>query len=422
MRAKPQRTFVRPHRPWEVRLFNWIGRHVWRRDASRQLAEASILAAARRRTGLADFGDERFRVPLRRLLQSYREDARLHPVGRVMARHRCIVLATNRLRIQRDLTEHPEILETPVRRPLFVLGLPRTGTTLLYGLLSQDPSARPLLTWQTFWPSPPPGRVDGRPDQRIKRARRAVRLMHRLAPQLPTMHSMDPEGPEECTFLMANTFVSFAFLMSGDLAGYEHWLWESGPEFLPSAYDYYRRLLQLLQWRRPPRRWVLKSPAHLFSLGALLAAFPDGRVVQTHRDPAKVIPSGCSLFAVTRGMFTDEVKPEALGPRFAGGCAKALGRAMAARDHAPGRVCDVQYADLVADPIGTVRRIYRHFGDEVPAEMEPAMRQWLAQNPRNKHGVHRYDLEQFGLERAQIDGLFGPYCRRFGIAPEPSDD
>jgi len=422
MRAKPPRTFVRPHRPRLVRLLNWIGRHVWRPNASRQLAEASILAAARRRTGLADFGDARFRVPLARLLQSYRDDARLHPVGRVMARHRCVVLATNRLRIQRDLTEHPEILETPIRWPLFVLGLPRTGTTLLYGLLSQDPCTRPLLTWQTFWPSPPPGTVDGRPDPRIKRARRAVRAMHRLAPQLPIMHPMDPEGPEECTFLMANTFVSFAFLMSGDLAGYEQWLWESGPEFLPWAYDYYRRLLQLLQWRRPPRRWVLKSPVHLFSLGALLAAFPDGRVVQTHRDPAKVIPSGCSLFAVTRGMFTDEVRPEALGPQFAEGCAKALGRAMAARDHAPGRVCDVQYADLVADPIGTVHRIYRHFGDEVPAAMEPAMQRWMAQNPRNKHGVHRYDLEQFGLNRAQIDGLFGPYCQRFGIVPEPSDD
>jgi len=135
-----------------------------------------------------------------------------------------------------------------------------------------------------------------------------------------------------------------------------------------------------------------------------------------------VIPSGCSLFALTRGMFTDEVSPEALGPRFAEGCAKALGRATAARNHAPGRVCDVHYTDLLADPIGTVRGIYRHFGDEVPAEMESGMQRWLAQNPRNKHGPHRYDLEQFGLDQASIDGLFGEYRQRFGIVPEPSDD
>jgi hypothetical protein len=386
-----------------------------RRDG---LTEESILKAARRRAKLSDFGDERFHVALRRLLESFKQDAQLHPFGRFLTRNRLVMSAENRLLIQDDLKRHPEILDSPIRQPLFVVGLPRSGTTLLYNLLAKDPANRPLLMWESFWPSPPPQAETRHRDPRIKRARLVVKALCRLAPQMPIAHTLVPDGPEECMPLMFNTFVCPGFLMMAHLPGYEHWLRELSFEENVAVYREYKSQLQLLQWRCPGKRWLLKCPAHLAALDALLHVFPDACVVQTHRDPAKVVPSVCSLFAMFRGMSTDAIDPQAMGPQIAESIAELVNRAMKAREKTPGRVFDLAYVDLLSDPLGSVHRICEFFGYECDERMDAGMTRWLGENPRHKQGVHRYGLSQFGLDLPAIERLFGPYCERFGISRE----
>lgn len=419
MTTGSMRTFERPRRTLEVRLCNWGARQLKRCGlGARPLTEESILAAARRQAKLSDFGDEGFHAALGQLARSCQEDARLNPFGRLLIGNRLVSLAVNRLKMQDDLKRHPEILSERIRRPLFITGLPRTGTTLLYYLLSQDPASRPLLFWESYWPSPPPQAETRHTDPRIRRARIFVKFLYRWAPQLPTVHEILPDGPEECLTLMFNTFTSPGFSMLADVHGYEEWLRELSFEQRVAAYEDYRRQLQLLQWRCSADHWVLKTPAHLGSLDALLNVFTDGCVVHTHRDPAKAIPSLCSLFAVLRGLGTDEVDTHALGARAVEIAVELLDRATAARQDAPDRVLDVHYGDLVRDPMAAVRRIYDHFGYECTERAEACMTQWLAEDARRKRHTHRYDLEQFGLDQATIDRLFGAYCDRFGVKPE----
>ncbi len=415
--AKP--TYQRPYRPFGVRLYNWCARQLQRCGVRRDgLTEESILKAAQRRAKLSDFGDERFRVALRQLLESFKKDAQLHPFGRWMTRNRLIMSAENRLRIQEDLKRHPEILDVPIRQPLFVAGLPRSGTTLLYNLLAKDPARRPLLMWESFWPSPPPQAETRHRDPRVKRARMVVKALCRLAPQLQVAHTLVPEGPEECMPLLFNTFVCPGFLMMGNMPGYEQWLRALSFDENVAVYREYKTQLQLLQWRCPGKRWLLKCPAHLAALDALFDVFPDAGVVQTHRDPAKVVPSVCSLFAMFRVMSTDAIDPPSMGPQLAESGADLVNRAMKAREKTPGRVYDAAYTELVNDPIGSVHRIYDFFGYDCDDRMDAGMKLWLDENPRHKHGAHRYDLAQFGLDLPAIERHFGPYCERFGISRE----
>lgn len=423
MAARAGRTFERPNRLLGVRIYNVLAGSLERCSLGLSpLTEESILDAARRQTRLTDFGGEAFRIPLRQLLKSLQEDAHLHAFGRMVLRRSLIDHAANRLKIQDDLKRHPEILDQPIHRPLFVTGLPRTGTTLLYNLLSQDPQSRPMLTWESFWPSPPPEATTRTSDPRIKEAQEAVNRIYRFAPELRAVHSLTADGPSECIPLMFNTFISPAFSMLANLRGYEDWLAELDFEARVAAFEDYRRQLQLLQWRCSAHHWVLKQPAHLPALDALMHVFPDCCIVQSHRDPARVIPSVCSLFSILRGIFSDHVDPYALGARALDMCVRVLDRGMAGREAGPDHVFDVRYDELMRDPIGTVHGIYEHFGYECSDRMDASMKRHLAQHPRHKGGVHRYDLAQFGLDQATVDRVFKPYCDRFGIPRElPSD-
>jgi hypothetical protein len=415
MTTHSRRTFEQPYRTFAASVFNLVGRQLRQWGWRRRLSMDAILDKARRWTKLSDWGDERFREPLQVLLTSLEEDARLHPLGRLLCRLNCTFLAANRLRVRQFLQTHPEVLAKPVRKPLFVVGLPRTGTTLLHNLLCQDPGGRPLLLWEALHPAPDAATDAGKPDRRPLVAQRFVTLINRWgAPQLRTVHPLKADGPEECTFLLFSTFVTPAFFLYGDVRGYIEWLRGPGRDYSAWCYEQYRSYLQVLQWRRRPLHWVLKSPAHSFGLDALLTLFPDACVIQTHRDMKKVVPSACSLFAISHGLYSDEVDSRQLGGNIAQLLrGSMLERVASARERHPARVFDVSYPSLVADPIGTVRAIYHYFGLEVPESMEPRMRRWLARNPANKHGVHQYDLAQFGLTPKDIDRDFGAYQERF---------
>ncbi|MBV8233143.1 MAG: sulfotransferase [Planctomycetaceae bacterium] len=415
----PDPIWYRPHRPSWMSLLNRAGATL-RRAGLRvpKLDAPSFLAEAERRARLSGWGNGRFRTCLEVLIASFEEQDNAHTFGRLFFREYCVRLLVNRLKIQADLKRHPEILEVPIRRPLIITGLPRSGTTFLHRLMSEDPAGRPLLFWEALEPSPPPRAETRRTDPRIARARKSVKTLYALAPQLAATHLYDAEAPEECNNLfgheLAAGFLTFIF----DVPRYAVWLVDQD---LVENYRSFRRQLQLLSWRCPGDHWVLKAPPHLFALDAILAVFPDVCIVQTHRDPLQVIPSACSMSAIFRGITSDRVDLRRLGAEYTEALAEGVEKAIAVRAKAdPARFFDVSYPRLLADPIGTVREICRYFGSACDAEFEDRMRRWLAENPQHKQGVHRYRLEQFGLDADAVNGRFATYRRwmdeRFPVA------
>lgn len=400
------RTFEKPYRTWGARTLNFLGRLLRRGGWKRPLTFQGILDSACRYTRLSDWGEERFHEPLRVLVQSLEEEAQLNPLGRFFLKVNLRHFAANRLWLRQYVKDHPQALKEPLPRPLFVVGLPRTGTTLLYHLLCQDDSRRPLRLWEALQPAPSVPLADGKRDRRRTKARFVVHALNRWgAPSLRSVHALDADGPEECTALLMNTFVSPAFFLLGHVPSYLAWLHQRGCELLPWVYEQYRTCLRILQHQGRRTPWVLKSPAHSFALQALLTAFPDACVVQTHRDIQHVVPSACSLFAIMQGLYSDRVDCRRLGPQVLQLLADLQQRLRQDAGQNPKRIFSVEYRALLSDPIGAVRAIYRHFHLPLAEEMEHRMREWLARNPPNKQGVHRYDLEQFGLTASEVETL-----------------
>ncbi len=398
-----------------------VGMAAWRAAARVgigrvSLAEASLVRAARAQTGLHDFVDPSFREPMRRLLWSLEEEARLHPLGRVIMRESLVRALVNRLRLEELDDRHPEIAEQPVDAPVFVVGLQRTGTTLLHRLLTCEPRLRALAAWEGLNPAPLPGGVDRRGrDRRIRVAERAEAALRYLAPELFAIHPVEAEAPEEDIHLLDVSFVTPACDAIARVPSYQRWFREV--DQLP-AYRYMKRLMQLLLWQRGGR-WLGKTPHHMEHLDELLTVFPDARIVVTHRDPTRTIASFCSMMAHTRAMFSDFVDPLEVGEQFGAKAVRAIERLSSARERrGPGSFLDVLYADLMADPLKEVRRIYDFVGLELEPGVESHMKRWLATHGQTRHGVHRYRLEDFGLRREAIDPHFQGYRARFGIPTE----
>ncbi len=405
-------------RPLALRLLNGIGRGL---RAARvplvRLDEASLCARAMRDTGLQNFGDDRFREPLARLLGSFEREAALTLLGRIIARADVVRLLANRLRMVDAWARHPEIEAAPIRRPLFIVGLPRTGTSILHELMAQDPSNRVPMTWEVMHPWPPPERTTYDTDARIAQVEKHFAGIDRVMPGFKKMHPMGPRLPQECVALTAHDFATMIFSTTHRVPSYQAWLDRAD---LRWVYASHRRQLQYLQWHCPAERWVLKSPGHLWALDALLAVYPDADIVQTHRDPLTVIASLASLVAVLRGMASDVIDPVAIGAEWSARLADGLERAMAVRARLPDsiRVFDMHFAEFIRDEIGMVRRIYAHFGRTLDADAEACMRRFLAANPKDKYGAHRYKLAAAGLDPATERRRYAAYQERFGIPSE----
>jgi hypothetical protein len=380
-----------------------------------RLDETILLEEAARRARSDDFGDESFREPLRRLLAAYENDAQLSLLGRIAARQDMIRLLANRARLRSDRRRHPEIAAEAVRRPLFVTGLPRTGTTLLHGLLAQDPVTRAPRHWECVFPTPPPERARYTTDRRIAAAARQLRWFHRMNPEIRKIHAVGAQLPEECLIITSHSFLSFQFQTSHQVASYQAWL--EAQDLRPS-YVEHLHFLQHLQSRCRGERWALKAPAHLYGIDALFAVYPDAGVVFTHREPLEVVASAASLHTVLRSTFSDGVDPIAVGREVTTRWCEGMRRALAARDGgcAPSeRFFDVRYTDLMRNPIGVVRGIYAHFDMRFSEAAEHRMRRFLAENPKDKHGRHEYTLEEFGLDRDQERQRYAWYRDRFEL-------
>jgi hypothetical protein len=408
-----------PPRSSSVKALNAVGRLLRAAGVSApRLDEGWLLRRAARNAGLSDFGDEAFREPLRRLLRAYEEESRLTLVGRLIAQRDTLRILENRLHLIAARQRHPEMAAAPIRDPLFIVGLPRTGSTALHELLAQDPENRVPMTWEVMWPWPFPEAASYQDDPRITKADRYLRATDQLIPGFKKMHRMGAELPQECCMLMNHDFMSMQFHVSNRVPSFQDWM---DRQDMTPVYASHRNQLQHLQFRCPARRgWVLKSPQHLWSLDALFAVYPDAHVVQTHRDPVKVAASLASLVSLLRGMGSDQVDPSEVGGDWTRRLAEGLSRATALRDRLPGaeRIFDVHFRDFLAAPLDTVRRIYAAFGMELGAEAESRMRRFLERHPQDEHGRHEYTLKGAGLDLERERSRFQAYQQRFEIASE----
>ncbi|MGA2403155.1 MAG: sulfotransferase [Syntrophobacteraceae bacterium] len=382
------------------------------------LDEKTLLKKAFKQTGLDDLGDESFHQAFGVLLKSIESDARLNLIGRVCAHSDILRMLCNRLRLQEDRRRHPQIAGQIISRPLFITGLPRTGTTMLHALLAQDVSSRAPQIWEVMHPSPPPERVSYNYDPRISRTARELKWLDIIMPGFKRVHLIDARLPQECIAITGHAFISYLFESMYFVNSYRTW---HDSQDKRSAYEYHRQFLQHLQWRAPGTHWVLKAPSHLFALETLLQVYPDARIVITHRDPLKVLPSCASFTEVLRGSFTDCLDRKKLGVEVARHWQTGARLAVEfsqSNGNSQGRFFNVLYADLIRDPMAVVRLIYRHFDMELTGETEMAMLSFLAANPQNRYGVHRYSLGEFGLDRDTERRRFESYTNYFGIEPE----
>jgi hypothetical protein len=379
--------------------------------------EGGLLAEASRRAGgLDDFGDDSFREALRMLVVGLDKEAKLSAVGRVTEWERTVGLLVNRLRQQDYVKRHPEILDEEIARPVVIVGFPRTGTTMLHRLLASAPGMNAVYWWECRHPSPFPGTRWGEPDPRIAAAKQEVRQILEARPELAAIHPWDAEGPDEEIMLMENSFLSWTPESMNDLPSFGAWREQQD---LTPAYTYLRQQLQFLQWqKRQAGRcgdlWVLKAPFHLGYVEQLFAAFPDARIVQTHRDPVQSVPSFASMTVALWSLGSDHVDPVVAGQRWARKFHDGLYSCMAARDRRwNDRFLDVWYRDVAREPLAQVRRIYAFLERELTPEMERAMQRWVDTNPREGRPPHEYTLEQFGFSEAGIQEYFAEYRRRF---------
>jgi hypothetical protein len=382
-------------------------------DADRLVEEAS------QRTGLSDFGDDHFWEPYRLFVDALNDEAKLHTVGRLLVRDDLL----NSLQIRLELTDwrkrHPEIAGEDVSRPIFIVGLPRTGTSILHELLSRDPRHRAPLHWEVRYPCPPPETASYASDPRIALAHRQVRLWTEIVPEYDAIHELGGAIPVEDIQIMVHSFRSDELMGRHMVPSYSAWYASCD---LEPAYLFHRDMLQLLQWRCPGDRWVLKSPSHLGQLEPLLAVYPEARIVFTHRDPLKVLPSVVSTLYSTAFVRSDSVDPRTFLDWFTGEtCAGLLDgmAALRASGALPASQChDVRFADLMGRPMETLATIYDRFEIEFSAEAEAAMRDYLAAKPRARHGAHSYDFADTGLDLDEERERFRDYYARYDVPNE----
>ena len=385
------------------------------------LTRDSLVRSARRQSGLTDLGDD-FDDPvtrdaLGRMLEALEGEAALHPFGRMLIRGTLVRWLVTRMRLEQLSREHGEIGPLPVDRPVFIAGLARTGTTMLHRLLGCEPELRPLLSWEGLSPAPLPGREErpGQPDPRVGLARTAERGLRYLSPEFFAIHPVEADGYEEDVLLQDGSFMSPTLDATLPVPSYSAWL--HGADQRP-MYRYFRRLVQLLLWQRPGR-YLGKTPHHLENLPALLEVFPGARVIVTHRDPVKVVPSFCSMMAHARRLFSDDVDLADIGRQFRDKQLKGVSDAMEARQSLPaGSFLDVHYASLMSDPMKEVRRIHDFLDIELRPETIERMNRFRSANPKDKRGMHRYGPEDFGLTREGLDGDFAAYREHHGIERE----
>jgi Sulfotransferase family len=383
------------------------------------LSSAPIIATAQEGTGLSDFGGDEWREALDVLTEALVTEANLTEFGEVVAQADLVGSLTRRLQVVEHRRTHPEVAAESVERPVFIVGQVRTGTTITYELLAQDPAARAPLTWEVDAPCPPPEAGTYDADPRIEDSRQIQEMMLSILPEFKTMHPLGPLLAQECVRITGMDVKSFIFPTMYHVPSYAQWLLEAD---MTSAYRWHRGFLQHLQSRNPVSRWVVKSPGHIWALDAMMNEYPDALVIQTHRDPLRVIASVSSL-ACTLRTFASEARP--IGPiadEWAEYVIEGIDRSVDARESGliPAmQVVDVHYGSLAADPIATVAAIYDQLGLDFTAGAEENMRRFLAAQPEHEHGGHHYTFAGTGLDAKALRERTARYQDYFDVPNEP---
>ncbi|HYZ20658.1 MAG TPA: sulfotransferase, partial [Rhodopila sp.] len=383
---------------------------------SRPISPDTLIRLARRKTGLRDFGETRFIGPLSLLLHAYATESQLGVVGRSATRWDVVRFLSNLLLIQDAATREPEITQAPIRQPIFITGLPRSGTTFLHRLMFIDPVNRAPAVWETIYPSP----FYGTKEQRIAKVARQLKAFEWLAPEFRALHPLEATSPQECSEITAHVFRSLRFDTTYHIPSYRNWLDADVTHHLP-AYRFHKRFLQFLQYQDGTEpRWVLKCPEHLFALQVIRAVYPDARLIFVHRDPVRVLLSQARLTEVLRRPFTRRVDPLDLGPMESRRWLDGARRMMAAGDDAGFEepICHVHHMDLISDPVSTVEGVYRHFDLPFEPSTAAAIDAYVSARPRGGYAEHHYDFTDHGLDEQQERARFRPYMVRFGITAE----
>ncbi len=375
-----------------------------------------LLQRAREETGLEDLNGEQLFEALQRLVDALNQEAELNAIGAYRAAVSITKALKNRLKIEYYFARHPEVLEQTVERPIFIAGLPRTGTTALHHMMNEDPAIRTIRLWEAEDMVPPAETATYLSDPRIQASREGVKMTEQVMPGFFKTHLLDAEAPDECHLFFNQTLVSVEFTASYNVPSYTEWVYQQ--DFVP-LYAYHKKQMQLLQSKKPGR-WALKTPLHQLGLRAILANHPEAVIVQTHRSPMSFVPSGFSFNELIRKGNSDHVDRKAVGRDWMRMLELYTGEFEAARaelepSHA-GQFIDVYHDDFVANPWPSLEKIYAAADVELTDQGRAAMQAWLARNPKGKHGQHEYCLEDYGVTAEQVENLFRTYSERYQLS------
>ncbi len=376
------------------------------------LNQTEIINEAKNQTGLEKFGNPLFMDGFEALISSINQEADLNEIGVEAQKHRLIGILANILRIENAFKENPEILEEEIKSPLVIVGLPRTGSTMTHRLLASDPNHTAMLWWEGRYPAMLEGEQRGNPKDRMEMGKAEVEAVMQASPDALTIHPWDYKGADEEILLLEHTFFSTVPESFMRLPSYSNWV-ESQDHI--HAYNQLKKMLQYLQWQNPGRenkRWVLKSPHHLGFIDKLLLVFPDSKVIQTHRDPYKTVPSFCSMCANLFEPISNSYDKEEIGHHWANKLAKVLNHCMKISKLNKENFLDLEFNKMIKDPISEMTEVYNFIEEDFTDQAENAMKAWKEEN-QHEMGAHQYSLGEFNLDNSFIDENFSGYINQY---------
>lgn len=376
----------------------------------------TLVAEARAVDGLTDLGDDSHVQPLEKLLFSLEHEAQLNQVGTTVLRQRVVDVLATRLRVVEWLKRYPQITEEVISEPLVIVGLPRTGTTMLHRTIAADHRMYAPLWYETRFPCPALDWDPAGEDQRIVDGKAEMRAMLDANPDLLSVHPMDAMGPDEDIMLLEQSFYSFNIQSFADLPTFDAWI-EAQDHTV--GYEYLKLLLQFLQWQKKQtgqqaQRWTIKAPHHLHYMDLVFKVFPDARVVQSHRDPLDTIPSLASMILEIWSIYSDVADPCEVGRQWARKFANGMNHTLEVRRSiGEERFLDLLFTDTVNNPLQEIHKVYDFIGMDFTEEARAEMLQWQDFNRRELRPSHDYSLAQFGFTEAGLEQQFSRYRERF---------
>ncbi len=378
----------------------------------------ALVEQAQKATGLTQFDTESYREGLEVLVHDFNAGTArgIHPQSGVDAcRNDILHWLKNRLLVTDYLRQRPELLDRPIERPVFVMGVPRTGTTLMSNLLAADPARRSPLTWEIDNPVPPATSATLKTDPRALAILEQENRLKASNPEMFRIYRGSAIYPNECVFFMCHDFKTLMIESKGVLPHYKEFIFSCD---MTSSYEYHKKFLQVLQ-ADAPGTWNVKKPSHALYLEYLFKVYPDARVIWTHRDPFVATGSLCSIISMNHMRHMGFIDNDWLGKNYSWQAAEHANRIMDFRDRfGEDRIIDVQYSDMVEDPMATVRKVYAALGDAWTPEAEAGIQAWVDDNPQNKFGKHEYKLAQYGLTKAKLEPMFERYLSRYDVELE----